>query len=700
MLTRSIRKSLRRQEGQALVLAVLMMLVLSLAVLSTVNIGHALHNRIRLQDTADAAAYSMAAMEARAFNFYAYANRTQVSHYVSAMMWQSLISLMYFNEAFLTDVYGIMRTLRPCQAPVGYFWEMGCPALDEAIGNTIPALTNAASAFAGAEAGFLTFLTDYQTDLRETNPDRVIGRDVIPVHRVLNSVLFYASQTVMYSASTHVGQTTSAVIADNDANVNPLVSQGITGTLSQCLFDRAHFRDAGGRPLDLPKNPFTALDVTAISDDDRVSVAKRSMGIISNATRYPCDDPTKQCPVGFVTNRKVPRLVNLDRFGAVKAFFAEDTDYFTKLGQTRFLTYNNPNADKVLYVKKRRGNGNGHGSGNTRKATNYIRAWRDTPSSPSGMLAQGDNIGADDLYWIRFGPDNLVFPDLTTHENPFACRKGGGKNDFECWGDPRLDEDNEPGDKQSYQRMLKPSVWALNAEEGAPDDGGVHWRVNYPTNPDNWEEHAPPDEDTPPAEANLGLNMHKITVTGGTEIEVFTANVAPVGDFNHPWNGLVPFMHFEPGQYQQECQPDQNDGVLADDETSAPRARYEFNQPSTWVYLHKTAAEVRNAGNTDQGMGTNSPALVTASGKVDFKFSPTTGGLDANFTNGITAVARGQTYYHRPGNWSEQPNFFNPYWRPRLASVFQGRDELPQVGAILNGLPDPLRSMPNKVITH
>ena len=97
MLTRSLRKSLRRQEGQALVLAALMMLVLSLAVLSTVNIGHALHNRIRLQDTADAAAYSMAAMEARAFNFYAYANRTQVSHYVSAMMWHSLVSLIYFN---------------------------------------------------------------------------------------------------------------------------------------------------------------------------------------------------------------------------------------------------------------------------------------------------------------------------------------------------------------------------------------------------------------------------------------------------------------------------------------------------------------------------------------------------------------------------------------------------------------------------
>jgi hypothetical protein len=287
-------------------------------------------------------------------------------------------------------------------------------------------------------------------------------------------------------------------------------------------------------------------------------------------------------------------------------------------------------------------------------------------------------------------------------ENPFHCKEGGGKDDFKCWGDPRLGEDDGPGDRQEYQRMLKPSVWALNASEGAPGNGGVHWRVNYPTNPENWEEHAPPDVATPQPEADLGLNMYKETVSGGIEIEVFTANVAPVGDFNHPWKGLVPFMHFEPGQYQQDCTADDAtaNGATGSMTMSAPRATFDFNQPSTWVYLHKTAEQVRNAGNTDQGMGTNGPALVTASGKVDFKFSPTTRGLDANFTNGITAVARGQTYYHRPGNWSEQPNFFNPYWRPRLAAMFQARNELPLLGEMVDGLPEPLKSMPNKVITH
>ncbi len=106
MFTRTIRKNLARPEGQALVLACLMMLIVAISVLATVNIGHTVHERIRLQNNADAAAYSTAAMEARAFNFYAFANRTQVSHYVSAMVCQSFNSFIYFLEAFFTDIFG------------------------------------------------------------------------------------------------------------------------------------------------------------------------------------------------------------------------------------------------------------------------------------------------------------------------------------------------------------------------------------------------------------------------------------------------------------------------------------------------------------------------------------------------------------------------------------------------------------------
>ncbi len=66
----------------------------------------------------------------------------------------------------------------------------------------------------------------------------------------------------------------------------------------------------------------------------------------------------------------------------------------------------------------------------------------------------------------------------------------------------------------------------------------------------------------------------------------------------------------------------------------------------------------------------------------------------------MNVISRGQTYYHRPGNWAEHPNFFNPYWRPRLASVYQGRHTLPFVGQMVDALPGVMKDIPPKIITH
>src|SRR5215217_5464994 len=255
MFTRILRQSFQRQEGQALILAALMVLVMSIAVLTTVNIGHTVHERVRLQNTSDAAAYSMAAMEARAFNFYAYANRTQVSHYVSAMMWQSLLSLIYFTEAFFTDMYGFMRTLSPCGGDGNVFWDVACPIIEliPYIGQVIKAIDTVIDLFRKMLEGF-------QSVLNGLNPDKIVGRWVIPAHRTLNAVLFSASQGVMMATSSHVMQTVHSLIQENDPDLSAQVSQGLSGLASQCLFNRAHFAEAGGEPLGKPVNAFKPID--------------------------------------------------------------------------------------------------------------------------------------------------------------------------------------------------------------------------------------------------------------------------------------------------------------------------------------------------------------------------------------------------------------------------------------------------------
>ena len=102
-----VRRSLRRQRGQALPLGALGLLIMALAIIATMNLGQAVHEKIKLQNSADAAAYSLAAMEARAFNFIALTNRVQIVHYNSAMALQSYLSY----AGYCLGMFGTVKDL-------------------------------------------------------------------------------------------------------------------------------------------------------------------------------------------------------------------------------------------------------------------------------------------------------------------------------------------------------------------------------------------------------------------------------------------------------------------------------------------------------------------------------------------------------------------------------------------------------------
>ncbi len=665
--TRQVAKR-RPPSGQVLVLACLLVLVVALAVLATVNLGHHVVERVRLQNTADAAAYSMASMEARAFNFYAFSNRTQASHYVSAMVWQSYLSFIYFTEAFLTDVYGVMKTLDGCVGERSGFWHVACPVLE-----SLPYVGPVMRALSTIIGVYRAVVYAYQQLLRDLDPDHVIGRIVIPAHRQLNQVLTMASDAVMLSALAEVGRTATEVITDNDRNLDSSVSMGITGALSACLFDRAHFREANGSPF-APADPLRPIDPTATRESSKQSRAKRTMGGIANATRFACDTASQHCPQGFVTSRKLGDMLPLpSALGPVRGLIDA---LVPKWGQTRLLTY-------------QLARGFDHPDGG-----NLIRHWRDPPNAPQGMMAQGDNLGSDDLYSIKLGPSHFggVF------RNPFACSEEA--NYWECWGDPRK---NKGRDRTlPFRYMMKTSVWALNRSEPRGGGGGVHWRVSYPGWP-RGRGHTDPRG----SEARLGVHHSRLCaipagcVAGIGAVDVFVANVRPIQDGNHVWEGIVPFMHFEPGQYANACP-----GSHSPSAAEAATRIEEFNQPSTWVVLRKRPDQIRNPLADPAGAGSNAPALLNPEGRVqlgstreaslEMEASPATLFGSA----GLHVIARGQAYYHRPGNWAEQPNFFNPYWRPRLASVYQGRRSLPLIAPLLEAFPDPLKNSPQKFLVH
>ncbi len=107
MYALKLRRAVRNRRGQTMVLGTLGVLLISIMMLLTLNVGQAVHEKIRIQQLADAAAFSTATQEARVFNFLAYTNRANISSLVSAASLHGFMSMAsaipeMFNAARIT----------------------------------------------------------------------------------------------------------------------------------------------------------------------------------------------------------------------------------------------------------------------------------------------------------------------------------------------------------------------------------------------------------------------------------------------------------------------------------------------------------------------------------------------------------------------------------------------------------------------
>lgn len=124
-LSRSFAGTSKRQEGQALVLALVCMLVFVVGVLVLFNTGQVVNKKVQLNNTADAAAYSAAVQQARAYNLIAYLNRAQVANEVAVAQMVSMHSWMNYiisgtdNFADAANEVGVILDLTGVGAEVG-----------------------------------------------------------------------------------------------------------------------------------------------------------------------------------------------------------------------------------------------------------------------------------------------------------------------------------------------------------------------------------------------------------------------------------------------------------------------------------------------------------------------------------------------------------------------------------------------------
>ncbi|MBV1908685.1 MAG: hypothetical protein KUG78_05150 [Kangiellaceae bacterium] len=98
-----------KQKGQSLILVTLFLGIISITVLVVFNAGILSKERVKLQNTADAAAYSAAVLVARDLNFQSYTNRAMVANqvaigqYVGLSSWLEMLTNSADNLATITS---------------------------------------------------------------------------------------------------------------------------------------------------------------------------------------------------------------------------------------------------------------------------------------------------------------------------------------------------------------------------------------------------------------------------------------------------------------------------------------------------------------------------------------------------------------------------------------------------------------------
>ncbi len=109
---RPSRQRLPRQNGQALVLTIAFSAVISIMVFFIFSSAQLVNQKSKLQNTADAAAYSAGVLQARDYNFSAYTNRAMVANHVAVAQfvglesWTEEVQKEFQDDSCLIIPYG------------------------------------------------------------------------------------------------------------------------------------------------------------------------------------------------------------------------------------------------------------------------------------------------------------------------------------------------------------------------------------------------------------------------------------------------------------------------------------------------------------------------------------------------------------------------------------------------------------------
>jgi hypothetical protein len=537
----------QRQSGQALPLAAVGIFVMCLGVIATMNLGQAVHQRIKLQNTADSAAYTLAAMEARTFNYIAFLNRAQLAHYNTAAVIQSYMTYVgYHRGAMATALYAVTTYAQAHQ--------------DQAQNETCPycpyTLTEAVAIAAQVAAEVLLGMIN--------NLDQAthrLGHWLVEAMAIFNKDQIWRTQlarAALMNVNIVTGMQQYIEKLDPDisfgsgssAILNAVVNMAMNSIEYYQTFDNASGVNPYFIALIADANRVGQNGAFTQASDDQTKDAHRLMAELANATRSP----------DFVFDR----AESVTKSAAVLGFFVG-----RKRGATKFTEGHDMDGAEI----------------------SAIRSEQNYPLSKT--LASDDYHDSGTVMAVLLG---------------YATWRGG----------------NELGD-------------AIAAYE---DDGKHYFYKGVNSS-----------QDKQPVPGGDGGSYAPQGSSQMQEEEIMD------DDENAAWPGFAPYFKFN---------------------ARADRTA-DYNQPSTWIFLNKHHENFQSAGSGSLGGrgGQYAPWRASFSmqnGTQEFSLDTTIGGQrNSYFLEGLSVLARGMAYYHRPGRdtWGEHPNFFNPFWRARLAPVGQ-----------------------------
>lgn len=225
-----------RQRGQALALGLFFVFAVAAVLLLMYNSGRTIDEKLRITNAADAAAWSVATLEARALNYDAYANRAIVANQVAIAQALSLASWMHYFET-----------------AVEY-----APALDAVISSWLfnpseyPRLLLLLAGVHGTQ--YLDVTSGGSLRSIVAGLDQVLGA-IVTAHDAVSSALGASQQLMHASLTTSASQTTLAnelvdrIDPDMQAEINPF-SHGFPAFTRGLAKDDAE-GDARGRLADV-----------------------------------------------------------------------------------------------------------------------------------------------------------------------------------------------------------------------------------------------------------------------------------------------------------------------------------------------------------------------------------------------------------------------------------------------------------------